>query len=241
MFIGHFSIAYLLNAFFDLPFALSIVATEMIDIVFELLIFVGIEYPTYNPLYKRYFFPFDLYIEYSHSLVPGVLIAGIIVHLLYKLFVTPRRNENSTMTILLLYAMVVSHYVADWIFHRPDVPIIGKPLLDLFQLPALPYLGMNGWDRSTRLQIFLFEYLPTLLGIIIFASQRYSQAIHKKRFVYSLLVPAILGALVQGIGCIPTDDSKPPQFIAPVIIVTTVFTLSAIWTERSFVPSKIKQ
>ena len=116
MFIGHFAVAYASKRVAPRPsLGWTFAAAQFADLLWPILVLAGVEHFRVQPG-DTAFTPlsFDYY-PWSHSLVMdcvwGVLLGG-----LYFVF---RRDRSGAIAIGLL---VVSHWVLDWITHRPDMP-----------------------------------------------------------------------------------------------------------------------
>jgi len=117
MFLGHFGVAFAAKKVApQVSLGTTILAAELLDAIWPVLVLAGVETVEVAPGITRVT-PLD-FVSYpwSHSLamaiVWGVLMAGG-----YWLI---RRNA---VNALWLGAIVVSHWVLDWIVHRPDLPL----------------------------------------------------------------------------------------------------------------------
>lgn len=117
MFLGHFAAAYAAKRTDTrLPLGLAFAACQWPDLLWPVLSLAGIEHfriapgdTAFTPL------AFDYY-PWSHSLLMDV-IWGTAFALIYL----ARRGDRRGA--VLLGALVVSHWVLDWITHRPDMPV----------------------------------------------------------------------------------------------------------------------
>lgn len=131
MFIGHFALAFASKKVEPgVSLATSFLAAQLADSLWPVLILTGAERVTIAPG-DTVVTPlrFDSY-PYSHSLlflvVWGALFAGI--H-----FAARRRRRAA----LVLGALVVSHWILDFVSHRPDMPLA----------PGLPEkVGLGLWS-----------------------------------------------------------------------------------------------
>ena len=127
MFIGHFAAA--LAAKRAAPRAALgwlVVACQLPDIIWPVLLLVGVERARIEPG-NTAFTPlaFDHY-PWSHSLLL-VGVWAVALAAFYRLRGGPRRES------FVIAALVVSHWLLDWITHRPDLPLVpgGGPRLGL--------------------------------------------------------------------------------------------------------------
>ena len=118
MFIGHFAAGFASKRIAPRP-SLSwlFVACQWPDLLWPILCLVGMEHfriapgdTAFTPL------AFDYY-PWSHSLLMDVLW-GVALGLLY---LARRGDKRGAMMI---GALVLSHWVLDWVTHRPDMPIL---------------------------------------------------------------------------------------------------------------------
>jgi len=116
MFVGHFAVALAAKrAAPQLPLALLFVAVQFLDILWPLLVLLGIEHSRIVPGITAAS-PLDLYdIPYSHSLLMSLVWS--------LLFAAPWWLRRQARAGLLVGGCVFSHFVLDWITHRPDLPL----------------------------------------------------------------------------------------------------------------------
>lgn len=131
MFIGHFAPAFVAAAVSpERPrLATMFVAAQLVDWGFFALATIGVERMRIDPA-ASVMVPFDLYhMPYTHSLI-GVLIwaAAMLGVVAVK--------DRSVMTGVLAGAVVVSHWLLDWLVHVPDLTLDGTP----------PKLGLGLWN-----------------------------------------------------------------------------------------------
>jgi membrane-bound metal-dependent hydrolase YbcI (DUF457 family) len=117
MFIGHFALGLAAKrAVPDAPLPALLAAPEMLDLVWPVFLLTGAETVRIAPG-DTAFTPLDFTsYPWSHSLlmaaVWGALFAG-------TLWLATRR----TAVAITVYGLVVSHWVLDWVTHRPDMPL----------------------------------------------------------------------------------------------------------------------
>lgn len=133
MFIGHYAAAFAAKAVRPvLPLWLLFVAVQVVDFIWAVLVMTGVEkiriIPGYTPAN-----PLDLYhIPYSHSLVAGI-VWSIAFAVLYMIM---RRGAGVKLSGVVLGLAVFSHWLADLLVHKSDLPI----------LYGDPKLGFGLWD-----------------------------------------------------------------------------------------------
>ena len=143
MFIGHFSVAYVLIRLFpSVPPLVLLIGVGFPDILWPILILVGVEHVVINPnspLQK--FINFTSY-PFSHSLVRMSIIA-FIPGVVLALTITPLAG-------ILFVVASVSHWFLDAIPHLPnDLPITG--------LRRDKKIGLGLWKYPRT--AFAFEYI----------------------------------------------------------------------------------
>ena len=117
MFIGHFAIGLLARKKETQPsLALMFVAVQFLDLLWPVLVLMGIESLAIDPgNTKLTHLDFEYY-PYSHSLLMA-LVWSVLFGVVYYVF---KKNRNGA---LLLGGLVFSHWVLDLITHRPDLPL----------------------------------------------------------------------------------------------------------------------
>ena len=134
MFIGHYALGFATRKANQLPsLAMLFIAVQLLDLLWPLFSLAGIETFTIDPGNTR-ITPLDFsYYPYSHSLLMavfwGILLGGI--------YFIVKKNRRAS---LLLFVLVISHWVLDFITHRPDLPLTPfsdrKVGLGLWNYPA---------------------------------------------------------------------------------------------------------
>lgn len=117
MFIGHFAVSLAAkSARPRIPLATLIFATMFLDVLWPVFILLGVEGAHIQPGYTAASpLAFDSY-PWSHSLVMS-LVWGLAVGLLY------RASSRDAAGAWWVGAVVFSHWVLDWVSHRPDLQI----------------------------------------------------------------------------------------------------------------------
>lgn len=120
MFIGHFAPAFIAAAAYSRgpKLATFFVAAQLVDWGFFTLALFGIERLRIDPD-ATVMVPFDLYfMPYTHSLAGSAIWAIAFALIIAILF---RDGKAAVLGGL----VVVSHWVLDWITHRPDLTLAG--------------------------------------------------------------------------------------------------------------------
>jgi len=133
MFIGHFALGFAAKrATPRTSLATLFAAAQFADLLWPVLVAIGVEQVRINPG-DTAFTPLDFVsYPYSHSLlmlaVWGVAFAAVAVRL--------KPDTTYVRTGIILALLVVSHWLLDWITHRPDMPLY----------PGGPKFGLGLWN-----------------------------------------------------------------------------------------------
>lgn len=135
MLIGHYAPAFMIKALDKkVPLWGLFIAVQVADIIWATLILLGIEKAGINT--EALHSPLVLsYMPYSHGLLSAICysLAGVGLLLLFPYF---RKNKQ---TAWLLGLAIFSHWIIDFISHRPDLPVYGNSMkvgLGLWNYPA---------------------------------------------------------------------------------------------------------
>ena len=137
MFIGHFGVAFGAKKLAPkTSLGTLIFATEFLDLIWPIFLLLGLEHVRIVPGITKVS-PFDFY-DYpiSHSLLT-VLGWSILANGVYFIFRRDRR------TAVVLGLGVLSHWVLDWVTHRPDLPL----------WPRGPDAGLGLWKLLVSLDL----------------------------------------------------------------------------------------
>ncbi len=117
MFIGHFAVALAAKrAAPEVSLGTLFLAAQLADLVWPTLVLAGVESFTIRPGITAVT-PLDFTrYPYSHSLV-GMAAWGAAMGITY--FVWKRK----TVAALVVFAVVLSHWLLDFVSHRPDLPL----------------------------------------------------------------------------------------------------------------------
>lgn len=159
MFIGHFAPAFVAAAISPNgpKLATYFIAAQLVDWGFFSLALLGVERMRVDPD-ATVMVPFDLYhMPYTHSLLGtgiwAVAMAGVILIL-----------RRDLLGALLAGLVVMSHWLLDWITHRPDLTIAGGEETYGLGLWNYPYAAIP-LEAGITLAAFVF-YLKRTRGPI---------------------------------------------------------------------------
>ena len=178
MFVGHYGASFAIRAARPaIPLWLLFIAVQLIDVVWALLVLVGIEKARIVPGITASN-PFDLYyMPYTHSLV-----AAIVWAMAATAACRSRPRFRTGTAAIWVGVAVFSHWVFDFVVHRPDLPLYDDTMkmgLGLWNFPviafaleaALLFGGMALYLRKTTSVDAVGRFGPATFGIIMLAIQ----------------------------------------------------------------------
>ena len=135
MLIGHYGPAFAIKAIDKkVPLWMLFIAVQVPDIIWGTLIILGIEKANINPMQASN--PLDLYyMPYSHGLLSTVIYSLVIVGILLLI---PYFRKNKAVAWW-LGAAIFSHWILDFLSHRPDLPVYGDTMK----------VGLGLWNHPT--------------------------------------------------------------------------------------------
>ena len=152
MFIGHFAVGLAAKeAAPKVSLGTLVLSVQLLDLMWPILLILGLEHVRLAPGITA-FTPLDFY-DYpiSHSLLTVVCWAGLFGIIYYAV----RRYSRGAW---ILAAGVLSHWVLDFISHRPDMPLA----------PGISaYVGL-GLSNSVPATIVI-EFLLFTVGVFLYA------------------------------------------------------------------------
>jgi len=218
MFLGHFALA--LAAKRPTPrtsLAMLSLAGEFLDVVWPVLVLLGIERLAIAPRITAFNSLDFVSYPWSHSLLMSI-VWGVLLALIYRM-----RTHNA-WGALWIGLVVVSHWVLDWISHRPDMPLWPG---------ASPRLGLGLWySRSGTIAV---ELAMLAVGIALFRSAMRARGTlgHVAFWSYIAVLVTLYFASVFG---------PPPPGPMPVALSgfgIWLFVLWAWWIDRTHEPRAV--
>jgi hypothetical protein len=176
LFVGHYGVSFAAKRGApSVPLWVLFVAVQLLDVIWAPLVLLGVEKLSIVPGITASNPMFLYYMPYTHSLVAAVLwSAGAFV--VYR-FLAGRERDREALVVA---AAVFSHWILDFIVHRPDLPLYdntAKVGLGLWNYPAPAFCleaavlfgGMAFYlaTRSSRRAAFV------LFGIAMLGIQAY--------------------------------------------------------------------
>jgi hypothetical protein len=211
MFIGHIALALAAKrATPRVSLATLLLAAQWADVLWPVFLALGIEQVRLQPG-NTAFTPLDFVsYPYSHSLV--MLIGwGVLFGVAYRAVAGGRR------TLWVLAGLVVSHWVLDYITHRPDMPLY----------PGSAKVGLGLWNSVPA--TLVIEGLLYAAGLTIYLrATRARDRIGRWGF-FSLAATLVVIYLASAFG--PPPPSVEALWIT-ALIGAALLTLWAWWADR---------
>jgi membrane-bound metal-dependent hydrolase YbcI (DUF457 family) len=131
MFIGHLALGFAAKPVAPrVSLAVLFAAAQLADLLWPVLVALGVERVRIDPG-NTAFTPLDFVsYPYSHSLVM-LVVWGVVLAALHG-----RGVSRDRRTFAVLVALVVSHWLLDFVTHRPDMPLY----------PGSPTVGFGLWN-----------------------------------------------------------------------------------------------
>ena len=154
MFIGHFGVGFAAKKFIrKISLGTLLLASQFIDLLWPFFVILGIEKVAIDPG-NTAFTPLDfVYYPFSHSLL-GVLIWALIFGAVYYFI------KKDLKTSVILGILVLSHWILDFITHRPDLPLLLGS--------NSPLVGLGLWNSI--IATVIIESLIFILGVYFYIS-----------------------------------------------------------------------
>ena len=175
MFIGHYAVALATKkAVPNVSLGTLILSAQLADLIWPVLLLLGLEHVRIDPG-NTALTPLDFY-DYpiSNSLIGSIfwsIIMGVIVYIFLKEF----------RTSLILGLVVFSHWILDFITHRPDLPL--GPGINLT-------FGLGLWNSvpgTIALELILF-----VIGIMLYTGVTSAKDKIGKYGFWSLMIVILL-------------------------------------------------
>ena len=138
MFVGHYGVSFAgKRSAPDVPLWVLFIAVQLLDVIWAPLVLLGIEKLSIVPGITASNPMFLYYMPYTHSLVAAILwSAGAFV--VYRFIAGGERDREA----FVVAAAVFSHWILDFLVHRPDLPLYdntAKVGLGLWNYPAVAF------------------------------------------------------------------------------------------------------
>ena len=200
MLIGHYGPALIIKAIDKrVPLWGLFITVQVPDIMWGILILLGIEKADINPSLISN--PLDLnYMPYSHGLISTLCYSLVIVAILSFLPYCRKHKEVAWW----IGAAVFSHWLLDFLSHRPDLPIWGNTLK----------IGLGLWNYPTWAVV-------VEVGIYVIGAVWYAIAVRGFKRWAGLLFWAFI--IVSVVASSFRGDAMSPSSASLVAISALVF------------------
>ena len=216
MFIGHFAVGLLgKRVARTVPLGTLLLAAALPDVLWCAFLVVGVEHVAISPGITAVN-ALDLFdIGLSHSLVMDFVWAGALMAGYWSW----RRDRRGLWVI---FAAVLSHWVLDFVSHRPDMPLA----------PGVErYFGLGLWNSPWA--TFLVEGSLWLLSIVVYVRATRSA---RGGVSWGFWIGIVL---LTALWVVSLGGQAPPSVLAVVVVNSVLLLLVlgwAYWVERSRAP-----
>jgi hypothetical protein len=213
MFVGHYGVAFAARRLDrDVPLWLWFVAVQWMDVVWSILVLLGIERLRIVPGFTEANALDLYYMPYTHGL-PGSIVLSCVLGALVAL----SRRRNRAMTFLLVAAASFSHWIFDLVVHVSDLPLYDDTAK----------VGFGLW----RHVILSFPLELVILGLgAWFYARSVTFASAKGRYVLWAFV--VFLAAVQAYANFGPPPSSPTAMAVSALVLYVALALIAAWVER---------
>ncbi len=155
MFIGHFAVGFAGKRFAPRTNVATLIAAAIfLDILWPIFVLLGWEQVRIDPGNARYTPLEFLSYPWSHSLMMSLLWATAFALIYYA---ATRYRPGSVA----VWIGVNSHWILDWISHRPDMPLY----------PGGPRLGLGLWNSIAGTMVVELLMLAIGVGLYVRATR----------------------------------------------------------------------
>lgn len=211
MFIGHFAVGFAAKRFAPRASLAPLLAAALFpDLLWPWLLLLGWERVRIDPG-NTVFTPLDFaYYPWSHSL----LMCGVWASAFAWIY---HRMAHYRPGAIAIWIGVMSHWVLDWVTHRPDMPLY----------PGGPRLGLGLWSSVTGTMVV--EILMLAIGVGMYA--RTTRSVDRiGRYAFLLYVVLLLVLYVGDRSSAP--PARVAEIVWPGIIAEATLLAWAWWFDR---------
>jgi hypothetical protein len=218
MFVGHYGVSFTARSVGRrVPLWVWFVAVQWMDIVWSVLVFMGIEKLHIVPGFTQANALDLYYMPYTHGL-PGSIVLSLVFGAIVALFIQGDRPR----TLLLVAAASFSHWVLDLIVHVPDLPLYDNSAK----------VGFGLW-RHVVLS-FPLELIVLGLGAWLYARAT-TFASAKGRYLFWAFVAFLAAAQIYANFGPP--PSSPNEMAVTALGLYAALAFMAAWVERLCTPA----
>ena len=215
MFVGHIALALGAKRLVpNVSLAMLLVAAQFADLLWPFLVAAGIEHVRIDPG-NTAFTPLDFVsYPYSHSLVL-LIVWGVLLGLFYRRLVSGDR-----FVVLVMAGLVVSHWVLDFVTHRPDMPIY----------PGGPRVGLGLWNSIPATLLVELAMLGAGVWVYLRATEA-RDAIG--RWAFAALTAFLAIGYVAAVGAVPPSI---PALYTPALAGAAILGAWSWWADKHRTP-----
>jgi hypothetical protein len=218
MFIGHYGVSFAARPTrAHLPLWVWFVAVQWMDIVWSVLVLLGIEKLRIVPSFTQANSLDLYYMPYTHGL-PGSVLLSLVFGVIVALFT----SANRVTTILVVAAASFSHWVLDLVVHVHDLPLYDNTAK----------VGLGLWRHV--LLSFPLELIVLGLGAGLYA-RAMTFASAKGRYAFWAFVFFL--AVLQVYANFGPPPSSPEAMAVTALAFYLLLAWLAAWVERAAVVS----
>jgi hypothetical protein len=206
MFVGHYGVSFAAKkAEPAIPLWVLFIAVQLLDVLWAPFVLLGIEKVRIVPGFTASN-PLDLYyMPYTHSLVAAIGWS-IVAFLAYRFTVRSAPPRAAAIVGLAVF----SHWVLDFLVHRPDLPLYdntAKVGLGLWNLPAVA-LGLEAlllfgamwlYVRHTARRTAMLVFGVVMLGIQVYVFFGPPPASDKAAAATALIGYAVFAVVIRAL------------------------------------------
>lgn len=214
MFLGHIAVG--LGASRIAPrtsAAVLLGAPLLVDLLWPFFLLAGVEHVEIDPGNTAYAPLAFTHYPYTHSLLTGAGWA-LLAALLYVVVTKNRRGA------LVVGVLVLSHWLLDWIVHRPDLPLY----------PGGPKYGFGLWNSV--MGTIVLESILFAAGVVLYL--RSTRAIDRQGALSFWLLMGVL--VVSAIGNIAGPPPPSETGLAYFSLILWLIPLWGLWIDRHRAP-----
>jgi hypothetical protein len=191
MFIGHFALGFAAKKASHKPsLGTTLLAAQFIDLLWPVFLLLGLEKVAIEPG-NTAFTPLNFVsYPYSHSLAAGMIWALLFGGLYYLV-------TKAGRTAVLLSLLVISHWLLDWVVHRPDLPL---------SFSEETRLGLGLWNQKAL--TIIVELLLFAAGVALYTIATRPVSKTGTYALWSLVI------FLVGIYCLNAFGDPPPNAAA---------------------------
>ncbi len=187
MFIGHFGVAFGSKKIVPMvSLGTLILAAQLLDLVWPLLVLLGVEHVRIDPG-NTAFTPLEFY---DYPITHSLLLVLIWSLLLGGIYYGIRRRTKGAIVV---GCAVLSHWVLDFLTHRPDLPLFPW---------GHAYAGLGLWNSVPA--TIVVEWAIFIAGVVLYATT--TRPLDRTgRYAFWGLVAFLVLSAIASMGTVPPD------------------------------------